>query len=319
MSEGASARSQLRPKIVSDSQSLDRHVSDLLKQAELSLRSVVDEEFLERNDYLRKRFSDQQITEVFRLCLMRPAGHHWSPVYQVLLLLFQAAFSDSYKTSEVHFAKLGNYLIHRVRAGSKPIIYSFGVGNDISFDSEAADLFGVPIFMYDPTPNVALFMKEFEADERLIFKNEGIYSRDGEVRLYTSDKVLNSSLYPIHGKEKHEIVRCRTLGDFMAENGHERIDILKMDVEGVADDVLDQIMDQTQIRPKQIVTEFEIKGIENPLSYLPRILAVAQKLQDRGYLIFNQLLTRKATIELIIVHRSLYDEFDAGDASGYLP
>lgn len=304
---------------MSDSQSLDRDVTDLLKRAEFSLKSVVDEEFLERNDYLRKRFSDDHILEVFRFCLMRPGGHHWSPVYQVLLLLFQAAFSESYKTSGDHFAKLGNYLIHRVRGASKPVIYSFGVGNDVSFDVEAARLFGVPIYMYDPTPNVALFMKDYEDNERLIFKKEGIYSRDAEVKLYTSDKVLNSSLYPIHGKDKHEIVRCRTLADFMAENGHDHIDILKMDVEGVSDEVLEQIMDETQIRPKQIVTEFEIKGIENPLTYLPRILAVAQKLQDQGYLIFNQLLTRKATIELIIVHRSLYDEFDAGDSSGYLP
>lgn len=306
-------------ELVNNSQSVDRQVSDLLKQAELSLKSAVDEDFLQRNDYLRKRFSDQHILEVFRLCLMRPAGHHWSPVYQALLLLFQAAFSDSYKTSEVHFAKVGNYLIHRVRAGSKPVIYSFGVGNDVSFDVEAADLFGVPVFMYDPTPNVALLMNDYHGDQRLVFKNEGIYSRDAEVKLYTSDKVLNSSLYPIHGKDKHEIVRCRTLGDFLAENGHDHIDILKMDVEGVADDVLEQIMDETEIRPKQIVTEFEIKGIENPLTYLPRILALTQMLQDKGYLIFNQLLTRKATIELIIVHRSLYDEFDAEDPSGYLP
>ncbi len=306
-------------ELVNNSQSVDRQVGDLLKQAELSLKSAVDEDFLQRNDYLRKRFSDQHILEVFRLCLMRPAGHHWSPVYQALLLLFQAAFSESYKTSEVHFAKVGNYLIHRVRAGSKPVIYSFGVGNDVSFDVEAADLFGVPVFMYDPTPNVALFMNDYHGDQRLVFKNEGIYSRDSEVKLYTSDKVLNSSLYPIHGKDKHEIVRCRTLGDFLAENGHDHIDILKMDVEGVADDVLEQIMDETEIRPKQIVTEFEIKGIENPLTYLPRILALTQKLQDKGYMVFNQLLTRKATIELIIVHRSLYDEFDAEDPSGYLP
>lgn len=306
-------------EVVSDSQNLDRQVSDLLKQAELSLKAVVDENFLQRNDYLKKRFSDQHILEVFRLCLMRPAGHHWSPVYQVLLLLFQAAFSESYRICEPHFAKIGNYLIHRVRARSKPVIYSFGVGNDVSFDVEAADLFGVRVYMYDPTPNVALFMKDLEGDDRLAFKNEGIYSRDAQVKLYTSEKVLNSSLYPIHGKDTHEIVRCRTLGDFMAENGHDGIDILKMDVEGVADDVLEQIMDETEIRPRQIVTEFEIKGIENPLTYLPRILAVTQKLQDNGYMVFNQLLTRKATIELIIVHRSLYDEFDADGPSGYLP
>lgn len=302
-----------------DKHSLDRQVSKLLRQAENSLKTLVDDDFLARNDYLRKRFSDQDLLEVFRLCLMRPAGHHWSPVYQVLLLLFQAAFSDSYATCKPHFGKVGNYLIHRLRAGSKPVIYSFGVGNDVSFDVEAADLFDVPIFMYDPTPDVALFMKDFEGDERLVFRNEGIYSRNADVKLFTSDKVLNASLYPIHRSDRHEVVRCRTLTAFMAENGHDHIDILKMDVEGVADDVLVQIVDETAIRPKQIVTEFEIKGIENPLTYLPKILAVAEKLRDNGYRIFNQLLTRKATIELIIVHQSLYEQFETDGESGYLP
>lgn len=294
--------------------SLEAQITELLKDAERSLKEVVDDDFLQRNDYLRKRFSDQHILEVFRLCLMRPAGHHWSPVWQVLLLLFQAAFSESYTSCSGRFTRVGNYLIHRLPNGSKPIIYSFGIGNDITFDTAAADEFGVPIFMYDPTPGVALLMKEHEADGRFIFRNEGVYSREAEFKFYTSDKTLNSSLYPIHGKTKHEVVRCRTLAAFMAENGHESIDILKMDVEGVADDVLSQVMDETDIRPKQIITEFEIKGIENPLSYLPKILAVAQKLKDKGYLIFNQLLTRKATIELIIIHHSLYDEFDFADA-----
>lgn len=291
-----------------DSVNLDAQITRLLIDAERSLKPFVDDAFLESNDYLRKKFSDPQILEVFRLCLMRPGGHHWSPVWQVLLLLFQAAFSQSYASCKDRFTRVGNYLIHRLPAGSKPIIYSFGIGNDISFDTTAASEFGVPIYMYDPTPGVALLMKEHESDERLIFRNEGIYSREADLKFYTGGERLNSSLYPIYGKADHEIVRCRTLASFMEENGHRSVDILKMDVEGVADDVLAQVMDETDIRPKQIVTEFEIKGIENPLTYLPKILAVAQKLKDNGYLIFNQLLTRKTTIELVIVHQSLYDE-----------
>lgn len=289
---------------------LDAQITQLLKDAERSLKEVVNDDFLQENDYLRKKFSDHQILEVFRLCLMRPAGHHWSPIWQVLLILFQAAFSESYATRLDHFTRLGNYLVHRLPVGSKPVIYSFGIGNDITFDTAAADEFGVPVYMYDPTPGVALLMKEHEHDERFVFRNEGIYSRETEIKFYTSDTTLNSSIYPIHGKSQHEVVRCRTLDSFMQENGHRSIDILKMDVEGVADDVLAQIMDESDIRPKQIVTEFEIKGIENPLTYLPKILSVAQKLKQNGYLIFNQLLTRKATIELIIVHRSLFDEIE---------
>ena len=296
---------------VNETLNLDAQITRLLIDAERSLKTVVDDDFVQRNDHLRKKLSDPQILEVFRLCLMRPGGHHWSPVWQVLLLLFQAAFSESYASCKDRFTKIGNYLIHRLPPGSKPIIYSFGIGNDISFDTAAADEFGVPIYMYDPTPGVALLMREHEGDDRLIFRNEGIYSREAEFKFYTSDERLNSSLYPIYGKSDHEIVRCRTLASFMEENGHRSIDILKMDVEGVADDVLAQVMDETDIRPRQIVTEFEIKGIENPLTYLPKILAVAQKLKDNGYLIFNQLLTRKTTIELVIVHQSLYDELQS--------
>lgn len=298
---------------------LDRSVTDVLNAAEASLRGLVNDEFLERNDRLRKRYSDQDVLEVFRFCLMRPGGHHWSPIWQVLLILFQAAFSESYKTAERHFGKVGNYIIHRLPKGSRPIIYSFGIGNDISFDEEAAALFDVPVFMYDPTPAVAGFMADHAGNDRLVFRGEGIFSREDELKFYTSDEKLNASLYPIHNSDQHEVVRCRPLSAFVEENGHDRIDLLKMDIEGVADDVLNQILDETTIRPRQIVTEFEIKGIENPLTYLPKILEVARKLQAAGYLIFNQQLTRKATIELIIVHRSLFDELDAAGGNDYLP
>jgi len=52
---------------------LDAQITQLLKDAERSLKEVVNDDFLQENDYLRKKFSDHQILEVFRLCLMSPA------------------------------------------------------------------------------------------------------------------------------------------------------------------------------------------------------------------------------------------------------
>jgi FkbM family methyltransferase len=296
----------------------DEQLTRLLTEAEKCLREVVDDKFIARNEHLTEKYSDQDILDIFKLCLVKPSGGSWSPVWQVLLLLFQAAFSESYTSNPKRFTRVGNYLIHRLPSGSRPIIYSFGIGSDISFDKAAADMFGVPIYMYDPTPGVATFMQRHQDDERLIFKNEGIYSSETITRLYTSEKAgkLNSSLYPIHGPGGgFELVHCRTLSMFMAENRHDSIDILKMDVEGVADDVLNQVIDETDIRPKQIVTEFEIKRIENPITYLPKILRLMQRLKKNDYLVFNQLLTRKASIELIIVHRSLFEELAASDGT----
>lgn len=301
---------------MTDTAITDKQITRLLKHAEGSLKEIVNDDFLRNNDYLRGKYTEQEILEVFRLCLVKPSGKSWAPVWQVLLLLFQSAFSESYTSVPERFIRVGNYLIHRISASAQPVIYSFGIGNDITFDKGAADIFDVPIYMYDPTPGVAVFMEEHKDDKRLIFKGEGIYSHETTTRLYTSDIAgkLNSSLHPIHGQDgAFELVHCRTLSMFMADNGHDSIDILKMDVEGVADDVLNQMLDETNIRPKQIVTEFEIRGVENPITYLPKIMALMQKLKKNDYIIFNQLLTRKATIELIIVHRSLFDAFESAD------
>lgn len=287
----------------------------LLNHCERSLRPYVDDVFIEDNKDLAKKYTEEQILEVFRLCLVKPSGKSWAPVWQVLLLLFQSAFSESYTSDKQRFKSLGNYLVHRMNQDSKPVIYSFGIGSDITFDKAAADYFDVPIYMYDPTPGVAIFMEENGDDPRLKFVNEGVYREETEAKLYTSNKVgkLNSSLYPIHGRDgDYVMVRCRTIQSFMEENGHNTIDILKMDIEGVADDVLHQMLDETDIRPKQIVTEFEIKGVENPITYLPRILDLMTKLKQNGYKIYNQLLIRKASIELVIVHQSLLDSW-SGD------
>ena len=136
--------------------------------------------------------------------------------------------------------------------------------------------------MYDPTPNVAKFMKKFEKDKKLIFKNEGLYTEVKKLKLYKSsnEKKLNASIYPIHeDKKNYSVVQFRTLESFMRLNNHDRIDILKMDIEGAAVDVLEHMIDNTTIRPKQIITEIEIISINEPLSYLTKIIKLFRLLK----------------------------------------
>lgn len=287
-------------------------IDQLLKQCERSLLPFVDQDFIEKNQHLLKKYTDEQILDIFKLCLIKPAAKSWAPVWQVLLILFQSAFSTSFTSDQERFMKLGNYLIHKIPDDSKPIIYSFGIGSDITFDRAAVSHFNVPIYMYDPTPGVSVFMEQYADDSNLKFTNEGVYREDTSTKLFLSSQAgkLNSSLYPIHGKDgEYVTIRCRTLKDFMEINGHTSLDILKMDIEGVADDVMHQFLDETDIRPKQIVTELEVKGIENPIIYLPKLLDLMTKLKDNGYIIYNQLLTRKASIELILVHQTLFDQY----------
>ena len=287
---------------------MSKEIDNLIKEMEDNLKLFANKDFRNENSFLLNKYSETEILQIFKFCLLQPSGKSWHPVYQVLLLLFQAAFSESYLIKKNMFIQVGNYKIRKISQKSSPIIYSFGIGSDISFDKSVKNLFNVPIYMYDPTPNVAKFMKNFEKDKQLIFKNEGLYIKEKKLKLYKSSnkKKLNASIYPIHeDKRNFSLVQFRTLESFMKLNNHDRIDILKMDIEGAAVDVLDHMIHETKIRPKQIITEIEIVSINEPLSYLTKITKLMKSIKTNGYEIYNQKLTRKATIELIFINSSL--------------
>ncbi len=283
-------------------------LTSLIKEAEESLKIFVGKTFKEKNSYLLNKYSEEEILEIYKFCLLQPSGKSWAPINQALLLLFQASFSESIKKYSNRFVKMGNYIIHKLPRKNKPIVYSFGIGTDISFDISASNNFDIPIYMYDPTPKVNEYMRNFSNNKKLKFVNEGVFSEEKDIKFYLSDieNKVNSSIYPIHGKNgKSKYVKCRTLKSFMRSNNHDRIDILKMDIEGAAIDVLEHMINETNIRPMQIVTEIEVLNIENPITYLPRVIRLMDKMKSNNYQIFNQKLTRKASIELIFVHQSI--------------
>ena len=286
----------------------DKDIVKLLRGTQEQLRDVLPKDFEEKNLHLLKQYSEQDILNVFKICLIKPSGKSWSPYWNVFLLLFQALFSESWTMEKEKFSKCGNYLLYKMPTDSKPIIYSFGIGSDVSFDEAASVMFDSPIYMYDPTPLVIEFMKQHQNNKHFIFKSEGVFTENSDLKLYTNEKQnkANSSLYPIHGVDgEYKVVKCKTLQTIVDENGHSNIDILKMDIEGAAHAVLEQMLDDTTIRPKQIVAEFEVRNVENPLTYLPKLAALMQKFKDNGYRVYNQTLVRKASVELIIVHESI--------------
>ncbi len=289
----------------------DLKIISLIKEAEESLKKFTDKEFIESNSYLINKYTEEEIIEIFKTCLIHPSGKSWSPINQILIILFQAAFSKNIETDFNRFIKCGNYIIHKIPQKSKPIIYSFGIGTDISFDLAATQKFEVPIFMYDPTPKVSEYMRKFSNYKNFIFTNEGIFSEEKTIKFYLSNvkNKVNSSIYPIHGKQgPYEYVKCRTLSEFMKINNHDRIDILKMDIEGAAVDVLEDMIQNTNIRPNQIVTEIEVINIENPLTYMPRVIDLMQTMKSNNYEIYNQKLTRKVSLELIFVQKKLINK-----------
>lgn len=109
------------------------------------------------------------------------------------------------------------------------IVYSFGIQNDWSFDAAIAQL-GCEVWSYDPS---SLHLKDHsDLDKNVHFQRVGVGLED-TTRWIVED--------PNHGGKWDDVpsgttgahkFQIKTLHTLMAENNHDRIDLLKIDVEG---------------------------------------------------------------------------------------
>lgn len=156
---------------------------------------------------------------------------------------------------------VGNYLVNKKNLNSNSIIYSFGIGENINFEKNISEKFNCKVFAYDPTSLAKNYMSKIKYDNStIIFKSYGIWKKDGEIKFFFQDesKTSNSggSITNLFETSSYEELQCFTLSTLMQQNRHDTIDLLKLDIEGAAMDVIDNIL-QDKIFPSQIVVEFE--------------------------------------------------------------
>lgn len=141
------------------------------------------------------------------------------------------------------------------------VIYSFGLGEDTSWD-EALIRRGASVYGFDPTPKSAAYV-----ESRLELKNgPGIFHHTKE-GLWTEDTTLTFTLpdNPQHvslragehkGKQGTISLKVNTLSNFLIANGHSKIDILKIDIEGAEYDFLEQLLNDNFFPFEQLLVEF---------------------------------------------------------------
>jgi hypothetical protein len=64
------------------------------------------------------------------------------------------------------------------------IVYSFGVGEDISFDEDVITKFRCKVYAFDPTPKSKLFVEKHTNSNKFIFHDYGIADYDGKAKFY---------------------------------------------------------------------------------------------------------------------------------------
>lgn len=138
------------------------------------------------------------------------------------------------------------------------VIYSVGVGFDISFDLALIDNYSVSIHAFDPTPRSISWVATQDLPPSFIMHEYGLADRDGRVTFNppeNPDHVSHTMLDRAETSEQAITVPVKRLKTIMNELQHNVIDVLKMDVEGAEYSVI-RDMESDNIRPKQLLIEF---------------------------------------------------------------
>ena len=166
------------------------------------------------------------------------------------------------------------------------IIYSFGVGTDVSFDLEMINKFGVNIHAFDPTPKSIEWIKQQVLPEKFNFHPIGIAAFDGEVEFTLPDNpnFVSGSIDNLLGTQGEKIkVPVKDLISIMKSLSHNHMDILKMDIEGAEYDVIDDMI-ASNLDIKQILVEFHHRF---PNIGVKKTKDTIKKLNNFGYRIFH--------------------------------
>ncbi|MFA7172600.1 MAG: FkbM family methyltransferase [Kiritimatiellia bacterium] len=141
---------------------------------------------------------------------------------------------------------------------AKSIVYSFGVGEDVSFDVELIDKFNLVVHAFDPTPKSIKWVSEQNMKSNFIMHNYGIASFNGYVDFSPPENPQHVSYTMLNRPSTSEraiSLPVKKLSSIMAELGHHEIDILKLDIEGAEYDVIADLK-ASKIFPGQILIEF---------------------------------------------------------------
>jgi FkbM family methyltransferase len=166
----------------------------------------------------------------------------------------------------------------------KPVVYSVGLGHDISFDVALAKITRCEIFGFDPTPKTQSWLATQSPPECFHYIPLGLADRDGVADFsMPSDPTFDD--FSLVRRNSGPFIACevRRLGSLAKQLGHSKIDLLKMDIEGAEYQVIDDICEGTLL-PLQMLVEFHhrIDG-----AHVRDTIQAIDKLRKVGYRIFN--------------------------------
>lgn len=149
-----------------------------------------------------------------------------------------------------------NWVICPEGLGWDSVVYGGGVGRDISFEHELVRRFGCRIVLFDPSPTgLATMAKPENQIQAFRFFPVALAGSCGTLKLSRPKFEDEGSWFKKEGGDADMEVPATDLLSLMRKNGHNHIDLLKLDIEGAEYDVIDHIV-KNKLSVRQIIVEF---------------------------------------------------------------
>jgi FkbM family methyltransferase len=161
-------------------------------------------------------------------------------------------------------SEYGGWCICPDRITPDSLVCSFGVGQDISWDLAMIERFGVHVHAFDPTPKAIAWIKSQSLPQRFHFYEFGIAAYDGTARFalprpdhvsYSMNNALGEENQPAVDIVEAPVRRLTTLLKMAGHDTRDRVDILKMDVEGAEIEVIENFP-SLGVEVDQLLIEF---------------------------------------------------------------
>lgn len=183
-------------------------------------------------------------------------------------------------------SEYGGYCLCPDGIGPDSVVYSFGAGEDISFDLAMIERFGLEMHVFDPTPRAIAWLESQSLPRSFRMHPYGLADFDGKALFYPPEKQthISHSIRERPGTADRAVeVQLHRISTIMAELNHKHVDVLKMDIEGAEYPVLEDIL-ENKIDVYQILVEFHHQFDDIDVSQTRRAV---ERLNEAGYRIFH--------------------------------
>lgn len=193
-----------------------------------------------------------------------------------------------------NYLKVSNYILKNPK-NKKINIISAGIGNNIDFELFALKYFNIKkIIAIDPTLVSKKKIKKINS-RNFYFENEALFIDNKKIKIFlpfeNTKTNPNLSIENIYNSSKFIYIKPITIIDIIKKYEIDKIDILKLDVEGVANQIINHALSK-KIYPDQILFELERPySLSKQISFFMNFIHLINSLK-KNYFLFSYTKTK---------------------------